>query len=125
VLKSVLSLHGDASRFSLSGPVVNLGSKAALSLSLLVHELATNAVKHGALSVPEGHIEISWSNAEGTLALRWRERGGPETRPPERAGLGTRLIDMGISGTGVASKRYDSTGFTIEFRAALKFVEEN
>lgn len=125
VLKSVLSLHGDASRFSFSGPVVNLGSKAALSLSLLVHELATNALKHGALSVPEGHIEISWSNAEDNLALRWRERGGPETRSPERAGLGTRLIDMGISGTGVASKRYDSTGFTIEFRAALKFVEEN
>ena len=63
----------------------------------MLHELATNAVKHGALSAPEGRVRVGWAveEAEGgrRLRLRWEERGGPRGRPPAARGFGTRLIE--------------------------------
>jgi PAS domain S-box-containing protein len=125
VLEGVLGLHSDVSRFSFDGPRINLGPKAALSLSLLLHELATNAVKYGALSVPAGRVEVVWAKQDDDLVLTWRELGGP---PPAaeagKAGLGTRLITMGLLGTGRVVRRYDPSGLFAEFRAPLATVEE-
>ena len=125
VMLGVIGLHGDVNRFSLAGPPINLGPKAALSLALLLHELATNAVKYGALSVPEGHVAIVWSSVEPDLVLKWTETGGPPVKVPGKPGLGSRLIDMGFAGTGVVDKRYDSSGFSAEFRAPLQLVQEH
>jgi two-component sensor histidine kinase len=79
-------------RANLDGADVRLAPDVARNLSLVFHELVTNAIKHGALSRAEGRVEISWhQNSEG-LVVNWTERGGPATSPPEQRGFGTRLV---------------------------------
>jgi two-component sensor histidine kinase len=83
------------------GAPVELNDRQALSLSLVLHELATNAAKYGALSVPEGRVRLSWqiehADEDKRLRLRWEERGGPPVTPPQRAGFGTELIRRAFS----------------------------
>ncbi len=80
-------------RFQLRGPDVLLPAEAATRLGLVLHELATNAVKFGSLSVPEGRVDIVWSTRGGNLRLLWRETGGPEILgTPSQTGFGTMLI---------------------------------
>ncbi len=124
IMNGVLEMHGDISRIHLDGPDVSFAPKAALSLSLLLHELATNAVKYGALSVPEGHVEVSWRKQNLDLNLHWKEVGGPPAKQPTRVGLGSRLINMGLVGTGGVTKCYDESGFEVDFIASLASVEE-
>ena len=86
----------------LSGPTVVLPAPMARTLSLALHELATNAAKYGALSVPEGQVELAWRVAEDgghrrRLVLEWTERDGPTVRRPERRGLGRALIEQGVA----------------------------
>jgi PAS domain S-box-containing protein len=93
-------------RAALNGPDLALTPKAAQTLSLVLHELATNAAKHGALSTPEGRVEVAWgleaagpeaapASAAGLeLRLRWRERGGPPVAPPARRGFGRTLVEQ-------------------------------
>lgn len=84
-------------RVIMSGEPVTLSPRAALPLALVVHELAANAVKHGALSVPHGRIGITWGrdNADNLL-LHWRESGGPSVSPPVRRGFGSLLIERSL-----------------------------
>ena len=98
LLERVLRLEAEGERFQLDGPDLVVGSRAALSLSLLLHELATNAVKYGALSVPEGVVAVTWAVENDRFALSWREEGGPPARPSSHTGFGSRLIAMGIAG---------------------------
>jgi two-component sensor histidine kinase len=84
-------------RATLAGDDLMLAPKAAQTLALVLHELATNAAKHGALSVPAGRIEIGWAVADGRLRLLWRERDGPPVRPPERQGFGRLLLERGVA----------------------------
>ena len=94
-------LHADVGRFVFSGPPVRLSPRMALSLSMALHELATNAVKYGALSIPTGQVRIAWSVASGPvhprLTLTWTESGGPAVSPPTRRGFGSRLIERGLA----------------------------
>jgi len=89
-------------RFSVEGDEVRLQPKAALTLAMLFHELATNAAKHGALlNGAAGKIDIAWQ-AEPTprsdrMRLRWQESGGPVVTPPGRKGFGSRLIEGGLA----------------------------
>ncbi|MGF6227814.1 two-component sensor histidine kinase [Inquilinus ginsengisoli] len=79
------------------GPAITLAQVQIVPLSLILHELATNAVKHGALSVPEGQVRILWdvsNDSAPKLALRWQECGGPLVTLPATAGFGSRLIDF-------------------------------
>ena len=87
------------SRIDLSGPTARLAPNVALALSMALHELATNAVKYGALSAAEGRVRVGWANAEGgrTLVLDWQETGGPSVSPPTSTGFGTRLL-AGLAG---------------------------
>ncbi len=75
-------------------PDVELGPRMIMSLSLILHELATNAAKYGSLSVPAGRVQVSWQLEEenSQLRLRWVESGGPPVTPPTKAGYGTELI---------------------------------
>jgi two-component sensor histidine kinase len=88
----------DPDRYVLDGPEVSLSPSEALALGLLFHELATNAVKYGALSSPTGCVEVRWSVDAGLLTLMWRERGGPPVKPPTRRGFGSRLIERSLRG---------------------------
>lgn len=82
----------DAARISMEGPDCRLSPKLALTMSLLIHELATNAAKYGALSNSAGKLSLDWSLSDGRLNLEWREIGGPTVDPPKHRGFGTRLF---------------------------------
>jgi PAS domain S-box-containing protein len=87
-------------RYLVSGPPLILHPRAALSLALGMHELATNAVKYGALSTMKGQVEIRWAISKGPLALlhlTWTERDGPPIVPPVRDGFGTWLVKRGMA----------------------------
>lgn len=79
------------------GPDLLLPPKTAVSLGMAVHELCTNALKYGALSLSEGKVLVSWCVANGRLKLVWREKGGPAVKPPEKSGFGSRLIERGLA----------------------------
>jgi PAS domain S-box-containing protein len=92
---------GESGRFTLDGPDLTILPKTAISMALAVHELATNAVKHGALSTPEGRVAIAWrrirENGPARFTMTWEERGGPIVTPPTRRGFGTRMIERGLA----------------------------
>jgi two-component sensor histidine kinase len=101
VLEGELKPYGKRAR--LEGPEVELTPKAAQTLALVLHELATNAAKHGALAAPDGWLEVAWSldradadEGGGRLRLTWRERGGPPVAPPHRRGFGRTLLEHGL-----------------------------
>ena len=79
-----------------AGPSVSLRPATAQSLALALHELVTNAVKYGALSVPHGRVALGWELKSEALALRWIETGGPPAKPPSRKGFGTSVIEASI-----------------------------
>jgi two-component sensor histidine kinase len=87
-------------RLELSGPETMLPASMAQPMAMVLHELATNAVKHGALSVPAGRVSVSWRVEPGPprlLQLRWSEAGGPAVSgPPERRGFGSRVLDATV-----------------------------
>ncbi len=113
-----------ADRVRVNGPELPIGARTAMSLSLLIHELATNAVKHGALSVPAGHVLIDWAINEGQLEMRWVERGGPPAIAPTRRGFGSRIINMGLTGSGDVKLHYASDGLTVEMTAPVRQVQQ-
>jgi two-component sensor histidine kinase len=79
--------------FAVEGPPCELPRDACVPLSLALHELCTNAAKHGALSVPEGRVALAWECDEaGLLTLEWREEGGPPVPEVRRTGMGTQLL---------------------------------
>jgi PAS domain S-box-containing protein len=87
-------------RLALEGPDLRLEPRVALALSMVLHELATNAAKYGALSASQGMVVITWTvddAASPGLSFRWEERGGPPVEPPTRTGFGSRLIERGLS----------------------------
>lgn len=124
VVNAALKLHADDDRFAIGGPEVALGPKTSLSLALLLHELATNAVKYGALSAPAGGVEVRWAIETGgddRLALTWRERGGPPVAPPARKGFGSRLIGLGLgAGRGAVALDFEPAGLTASFTAPME-----
>ena len=77
------------------GPEIFLSPRAANALSLALHELATNAVKFGALSVDTGHVSLRWAvRRNGGFDLTWTETGGPTVTPPTRHGFGATLLEQ-------------------------------
>jgi two-component sensor histidine kinase len=82
------------SRADVDGPDLFLRPQSAQSIAMVLHELTTNAVKYGALSVSSGRVRVAWSRtSEGMLVLCWSETDGPPVKPPARKGFGTRVID--------------------------------
>jgi two-component sensor histidine kinase len=99
ILTRILLPH-DEGRSVIRGPTLSVGERAATSLALLFHELATNAAKYGSLSIDQGAVEIEWDADEKDIRLQWRETGGPTTKPPERQGNGVRLVNATIQQLG-------------------------
>lgn len=90
-------LREGAPRARIEGPHLSLPPSAAQAVAVILHELSTNAAKYGALSVPKGQVEVTWSHAEhGQLILHWTESGGPPANEPAHEGFGTSVIDRMI-----------------------------
>ena len=90
---------GENARTEIDGPEITVGAEAATNIALVVHELATNAAKYGALSVAGGRVHVSWAVTKRRLALSWKEIGGPTIMaPPQREGFGSVLARRSVSG---------------------------
>jgi two-component sensor histidine kinase len=84
----------DVNRVRIAGPELLMEPNAPQAIAVILHELATNAAKYGALSVPRGQIDLKWRHdADGRLTLQWREIGGPTVQTPMRKGFGRRVIE--------------------------------
>jgi PAS domain S-box-containing protein len=110
-------------RIAFRGPPVEMGPKATLSLSLLLHELATNALKYGALSNTEGHVELGWAQEAGDFLMTWREVGGPAVMLPSRKGFGSKLIAMGL-GAGSVRTEYLAEGLLLQLSAPMSHLQQ-
>ena len=99
MLRAELAPHARAGRMATDGPPVTVVTEAVQPLSMVLHELATNAAKYGSLSRTDGRLSVTWRiTAEGALRIEWMESGGPPARPPTRSGFGTTLIETNIRG---------------------------
>lgn len=93
IVREETAAYGKPGQIHISGPDTSLGPDAVQPVSLIIHELATNAVKYGALSMPEGRVDLSWEiTEEGKLDLSWIESGGPRVVEPSARGFGSTLI---------------------------------
>jgi PAS domain S-box-containing protein len=107
-------------QLELAGPSVEMPPQHALALSLALHELATNAAKYGALSAPEGRVQVAWTNDGRELRLCWQERGGPPVSPPVRRGFGSRLLEATFRDLGGRSViDFGAAGVRAEFFATI------
>jgi two-component sensor histidine kinase len=113
-------------RFTVSGPALVVKSRQALALSLAIHELATNALKYGALTVASGHVSITWTSqdqeGEPKFVFVWRESAGPSVSEPIRIGFGSRLISRVLRDDfkGSVEVSYEPTGLVCRLTAPLE-----
>jgi PAS domain S-box-containing protein len=125
VLEAALAAHNLGGRVTIAGDDRRLTPRMALSLALAVNELATNAIKYGALSVPEGRVEVTWSADAGAdgreLVWRWRETGGPAVSPPARRGFGSVLIERVLAADfgGTVALEFARSGLIAALRVPL------
>lgn len=124
--------QGGGPRFTLEGDRnLRLNPKAAVALGMAIHELATNALKYGALSTPSGHVALS-SRLEGQeadrhLVIEWVESGGPSVSKPVRRGFGSRLLERGLAGelAGRVQLDYDPSGVSCRMELPLQDLESS
>jgi PAS domain S-box-containing protein len=109
-----------------SGTATRVAPRPALMLSMVFHELATNAIKYGALSSPGGKVEVGWhlttNSPRPTLRVQWTESGGPIVQPQARHGFGTRLVERGVEMElgGKASLDFDPSGLRCEIEVPMQ-----
>lgn len=129
VREQVLIGSTDERRITYSGPNVVLDAQSTIHIALILHELATNARKYGALSVPNGRLSIVWetsSNGTRNLVLEWQERGGPKVSVPKERGFGSSLIERTLKGHGGdAFIRYAAEGLSGRFTFPLPEIQPN
>lgn len=125
IVEGVVRSFGDAGRFHIAGPDIRLPPKTSVSFALALHELGTNAVKYGALSVPPGRVGVEWSLARGEagdrLLFEWRETGGPAVAPPRQRGFGSRMLERGLANElqGDVALQFGPAGLTCTIDAPL------
>jgi two-component sensor histidine kinase len=114
ILAGELSHYGET-RIIAKGDQVQLPAKHAATLTLIFHELATNAAKHGALKLSRGEVSISWKLESSTLRIEWVESGGPPVSGPRQPGFGTRLFRRALDPFhGAMSTKFEPTGIRCE-----------
>jgi PAS domain S-box-containing protein len=113
-------------RFMIGGPQVMVSARAAQSLGMALHELATNAAKYGSLSTDKGRIEIVWGIDGDTFHMSWRETGGPAVTKPTATGFGTTVIDAMIASSlsGEVSMDFAPQGLEWRLRAPLSGLQD-
>ena len=131
IIDGAVLAHGSLDgRIRTAGPLLHLKPRSALALSMVFHELCTNAIKYGALSEPGGHVVIDWSVTGGRddqiLHLSWSEHGGPPVVSPSRRGFGSRLIQTSVTGDlGTTVLDFASAGVRWTLTARLAAIQED
>ena len=119
VAATVEPFAGDG-RIEAHGPELTLSPRQFLSVSMILHELMTNALKYGVLSTPGGSIDVVWADEGDEVTLRWTERGGQQIVAPKRSGFGSKMIALNIKHDlqGCSESRWDPDGlnFCLSFR---------
>ena len=130
VIDGALTPHRTGSgQITADGPPLDLSARQSLALALAIHELATNAVKYGALSTKTGHIDVSWQiGAPGStelFRLSWIERGGPEVKKPERRGFGSTLVERALAQDfrGTVALDFNPLGVRCELTSEMRNLE--
>ncbi|MET3611935.1 two-component sensor histidine kinase [Rhizobium aquaticum] len=121
LVSKAISIY-DTCQFDVGGPDVKVAERAAVSLSLMLHELGTNAAKYGALSVTSGRVHIGWSiegDEKPVFKLIWKEEGGPPVSAPKRRGAGSRLISVGIGSGSDVTLSFDPAGLECQLTVPL------
>jgi two-component sensor histidine kinase len=120
VTSALQPFGGTGRRIDVDGPAVRLRPKAALAIGLVVHELATNALKYGALAQADGNVSVRWTAHGGRLAFDWQERGAPPIAQETRTGFGSVLIS-GLVGDlgGTVESRFNTSGLICHIEFAL------
>ena len=119
VRDAVDAYMGPGVRMEIAGEPMTLSSRATLTFAMLLNELCTNAVKHGAWSNKSGQVRIAWRDDEGAFRFVWTERGGPPVSPPTQRSFGSRLIENVLphSLSGKATVSFDPAGLAFQFEA--------
>lgn len=129
LIDSVLSQISLPERLTVDGPDLELGPRTALSIALLLHELGTNALKYGAWSNTDGTVSLTWEvtrqNDEDALTMRWVESGGPAVTSPQGKGFGSKLIRLGLMGTGGVDIDYATEGLRVELRGLVSQLRQS
>ena len=125
ILAPYVATHdpGSHARLVMDGPAVALGPHAVTTLALVLHELATNAAKYGALSVEQGGVHAGWSSVDGALKMKWEETGGPPVdQPPVSDGFGTVICNYSVRNQlgGTVSSTWKSTGLVVDLSIPLE-----
>jgi PAS domain S-box-containing protein len=126
IVSTLAPVVAGQSHFSAAGPHLRVEPKSAVALSMAVHELCTNAIKYGALSVAGGHVTIVWEITADRFRLRWQERGGPAVSAPERKGFGSLMIEraLAVQIDGEVTIDYAESGVVCSIDAPLAAVAE-
>jgi two-component sensor histidine kinase len=112
----------DVPKFTIAGPDVRMTSGAVIAIAMTLNELCTNTTKFGALSVPAGRVDITWTVDPNTqrLHLEWTEKNGPAVQAPEKRSFGTRLVEtLGRQLKGDVELKYEPSGFVYAFDVPL------
>jgi PAS domain S-box-containing protein len=128
-LAKILSAQSilDTKRVTVEGCEITLMPRAAQQFAMIVHELATNALKYGALSSPDGRISISGKidryDGEGSFVFSWRESGGPRVSPPTRKGFGSAILLEAAQQFGQVTMNHPPDGLVYRLQVNLKDIE--
>ena len=124
LLQPYSNTQPSSERVHISTPRVLVGEKSATTLALVVHELATNSMKYGALSSEKGTIEIDCRAVNGEVEIVWTENGGPPTSKPSRAGFGTKLVVSSLSDQlgGTIAASWPPTGAIVTLKMSEAYL---
>lgn len=111
----------DMDRVSISGPDIAIGSKSSMALSMMLHELSTNAAKYGAMSNADGRVEVCWTVTGHELNFDWVETGGPPVSPPAKTGFGSRLIKRGLGSSSKGELSFPAEG--VRFKISVPVAD--
>lgn len=120
VISDALRPHGDWRQIQIVGPDLAIGSGTTMSFALYMHELATNAIKYGALRSEGGQIAVKWAVEDGRFNLTWRESGNGPAAQPVRTGFGSKLLDRGLGSQSEVRRHYGADGFELELSAPVE-----